>query len=95
VYPQETENILIGHPAILDAAVIGIPDDEFGESVLAVVQLLPGEPASTELEAALIQYCKERLSTIKCPKKIDFRDELPRSATGKLYKRKLKNEYWQ
>ena len=94
VYPQETENILISHPEVLDAAVIGVPDDDFGETVLAVVQLLQPEDASVELEAALIRFCGERLSTIKCPRRIEFRKSLPRSATGKLYKRKLRSEYW-
>ena len=94
VYPQETENILISHPMVMDAAVIGIPDEDFGESVLAIVQLIQAETASTDLEDELVSFCKERLSTIKCPRRIEFRESLPRSATGKLYKRKLKSEYW-
>ena len=94
VYPQETENILISHPMVMDAAVIGIPDEDFGESVLAIVQLIKVETASTDLEDELVSFCKERLSTIKCPRRIEFRESLPRSATGKLYKRKLKSEYW-
>ena len=94
VYPQETENTLIGHPAVLDAAVIGIPHDDFGEAVHAVVQLTDTENAISELETELIQYCREKLSSLKCPRSIEFRNTLPRSATGKLYKRKLKAEYW-
>lgn len=94
IYPQETEDVLISHPAVLDAAVIGIPDEEFGESVLAVVQLIDPSKYSNALEAEMIAYCRERLSTIKCPKRIEFRPSLPRSATGKLYKQKLKQEFW-
>lgn len=94
IYPQETENILIGHPEVLDAAVIGVPDEDFGEAVLAVVQLVQPGNASAELEKQMMQYCKDRLSSIKCPKAIEFREALPRSATGKLYKRRLKDEYW-
>ena len=94
IYPQETENILLGHPMVLDAAVIGIPDEEFGESVQAVVQPVTPSKASEQLAEDLISYCRQNLSPIKCPKGIDFRETLPRSATGKLYKRKLKDEYW-
>ena len=94
IYPQETEDVLISHSAALDAAVIGIPDEEFGESVLAVVQLIDPSKYSKDLEVEMIAYCRERLSTIKCPKRIEFRASLPRSATGKLYKQKLKQEFW-
>lgn len=94
IYPQETEDILLGHPAVLDAAVFGVPNEDFGEEVKAVVQLLPGQTASPALAEELIATCRARLSSIKCPRSIDFRPTLPRSATGKLYKRKLKSEYW-
>lgn len=94
IYPQEAEDILLGHPSVLDAAVFGVPNEEFGEEVKAVVQLLPGTAATPALAEDLIAACRERLSGIKCPRSIDFRDSLPRSATGKLYKRKLKAEYW-
>lgn len=94
IYPQEAEDILLGHPAVLDAAVFGVPNEDFGEEVKAVVQLVPGLTGTPALAAELIATCKERLSGIKCPRSIDFRDSLPRSATGKLYKRKLKAEYW-
>jgi len=89
IYPQETENVLLGHPAVLDAAVIGVPSDEFGEDVMAIVQTLSPNAGTKALEAELIEYCQNRLSKLKCPKTIEFRDVLPRSATGKLYKRKL------
>lgn len=93
IYPQETEDVLLGHPAVLDAAVIGVPNEDFGEEVKAVLQLMPDQAGSPELEADLIAYCKARLSALKCPRSIDFRASLPRSATGKLYKRKLRDEF--
>lgn len=94
IYPQESEDILLGHPAVLDAAVFGVPNEDFGEEVKAVVQLVPGRTGTPALAAELIAACRERLSGIKCPRSVDFRDSLPRSATGKLYKRRLKAEYW-
>ena len=95
VYPQEAENILAMHPAVADAAVFGVPDDDFGEAVKAVVQPVDPAAAGPELAAALIAHCREHLADVKCPRTIDFRDELPRHPTGKLYKRLLKDEYWQ
>ena len=94
VYPQETENILLGHPAVLDAAVIGVPNEDWGEEVKAVVQLASGAHPSPALAQTLMTYCRERLSAIKCPKSIDFTEALPRTETGKLLKRKLRDEYW-
>ncbi|MBL4874719.1 MAG: acyl-CoA synthetase [Rhodobacteraceae bacterium] len=94
IYPQETENVLLGHPLVLDAAVIGVPNEDFGEEVKAVVQLVENHERSPDLEAALIEYCRSQLSSIKCPRTIEFRKTLPRAATGKLYKRKLRDEYW-
>ncbi len=94
IYPQETEDALLSHPAVLDAAVIGVPHEEFGEEVKAVVQLLPGRTGSDALAQELIAHCRARLSAVKCPRSVDFHDRLPRSATGKLYKRKLRDSYW-
>ncbi|MEM7469476.1 MAG: acyl-CoA synthetase, partial [Pseudomonadota bacterium] len=94
IYPQEAENILLSHPAVLDAAVFGIPDEEFGESVKAVVELAPGYAPSEETAAELIARCREKIAKIKCPKSIDFEDGLPRLPNGKLYKRELKARYW-
>ena len=94
IYPQDTENVLLGHPSVLDAAVIGVPDEDFGESVQAVVQLVPTIEATDQLAEDIIGYCRDKLSAIKCPKAVDFRQTLPRSATGKLYKKQLKEEYW-
>ena len=94
IYPQEAENILITHDKVLDVAVFGVPNPDFGEEVKAVIQLQDPSEASAMLEVELLDYCRDQLSHIKCPRSIDFRDELPRHPTGKLYKRLLKDEYW-
>ena len=98
LYPQETENVLITHPAVIDVAVFGVPNEEFGEELKAVVQpaTMPatGEDAQS-LSAQLIAYCRSQLADVKCPRSVDFREELPRHPTGKLYKRLLKDEYWK
>jgi len=93
VYPQETENVLIGHPAVDDVAVFGIPNPDLGEEVKAVVQLRADNRPHAELEEELIAYCQQRLAKYKCPRSIDFTDELPRHPTGKLYKRLLRDQY--
>jgi len=94
IYPQEAENVLVTHPKVADVAVFGVPNDEFGEEVKAVVQPMDPAEASPELERELIAYCRSQLADVKCPRSIDFRPELPRHPTGKLYKRLLKDEYW-
>lgn len=94
IYPQETENLLSAHPAVLDVAVIGVPNDDLGEEVKAVVQLADPASAGPDLAQELITYCRDRLAHFKCPKTIDFVPELPRSETGKLYKRLLRDAYW-
>ena len=94
IYPQETENLLSGHPAVLDVAVIGVPNDDLGEEVKAVVQLVDPAAAGPELELELITYCRDRLTHFKCPRTVDFVTELPRFPTGKLYKRLLRDAYW-
>jgi acyl-CoA synthetase (AMP-forming)/AMP-acid ligase II len=96
IYPQEAENVLVTHDKVIDVAVFGVPNDDFGEEVKAVVQ--PRVMPTTADEAAslageLIQFCKSQIADVKCPRSIDFREELPRHPTGKLYKRLLKDEY--
>lgn len=94
VYPQETENVLVMHPKVADVAVIGVPHEELGETVKAVVQPRDWADAGPDLAAELTAFARERLSHIKCPTSIDFERELPRHDTGKLYKRLLKDRYW-
>ncbi len=93
IYPQESEDILVMHPRVADAAVFGIPDEEMGEQVKAVIQLTDHADEGPDMAAELIAYCRDHLSSIKCPKSIDFIEALPRHATGKLYKRLLKDQY--
>ncbi|NEW85995.1 acyl-CoA synthetase [Rhodopseudomonas sp. WA056] len=94
IYPQETEDVLLTHPDVADVAVFGVPNPEMGEEVKAVVQLRDGAAPSAERAAELIAFCRERLSPIKCPRSVDFEAELPRTPTGKLVKRHLKDRYW-
>ena len=98
IYPQESENILINHPKVIDVAVFGVPNADFGEEVKGVVQPVT-MPANEEearlLSQELIVFCRSQLADIKCPRSIDFRTDLPRHPTGKLYKRLLKDEYWK
>ncbi len=94
IYPQECENLLITHPKVADAAVFGVPNEEMGEEVKAVVQAMPGHPVGPELEAELIAFCQQHLAKLKCPRSIDFDPALPRLPTGKLYKKPLRDRYW-
>jgi len=91
VYPAEVEACLHAHPAVRDAAVIGVPDDEWGEAVKAVVSLQPG---ATATEAELIDWCRGRIADYKRPRSVDFVDELPRDQAGKLLKRQIRQPYW-
>ena len=95
IYPQEVENLLITHDKVMDAAVIGAPCPEMGEKVVAVVQPVSMDIAGDDLEAELTEYLSAELARLKMPRVFDFRAELPREANGKLYKRKLKDEYQQ
>ena len=98
IYPQEAENVLVTHDKVLDVAVFGVPNDDFGEEVKAVVQpreMPADDAAANALAGELIQFCRSELADVKCPRSIDFREELPRHPTGKLYKRLLKDEYWK
>ncbi|WP_411288229.1 acyl-CoA synthetase [Phenylobacterium sp.] len=94
IYPQEIENLLIGHPKVADAAVVGAPDEEMGEKVVAVIQPLDWDLAGEDLRAELAAYCRQHLSHVKSPRLIEFMQELPRHPTGKLYKRLIRDAYW-
>jgi long-chain acyl-CoA synthetase len=93
VYPAEVDNVLLEHPAVLDVATIGVPDAEWGEVVKAVVELAPGVAGTPALAAELIEFTRERLAHFKCPRSVDFVDHLPRDDNGKIYKRRLRDEY--
>jgi long-chain acyl-CoA synthetase len=86
--------VLLDHSAVGDAAVIGIPDDDWGEQVLAVVQPAAGHEPTDELADQLLAHCAEHLAAYKRPRRIEFRAELPRTDAGKLYKRQIRDEYW-
>jgi acyl-CoA synthetase (AMP-forming)/AMP-acid ligase II len=92
VYPAEVENALFGHPAIADAAVIGVPDDLWGEAVKAVIVLKPG--ASRD-EGDIIAWARARIAKFKAPKSVDFVDAIPRNITGKILRRELREPYWK
>jgi long-chain acyl-CoA synthetase len=95
IYPAEIEAVLAGHPKVADAAVFGIPDDDWGERVLAVIEPMPGAEPGAALAEDILAFCRDRLAGFKCPKAIDFTAALPRDPSGKLYKRKLRDPYWQ
>lgn len=95
IYPSEVEAILLSCPKVADAAVFGIPNDEWGEEVKAVVQPAPGIAAGPELARDIFEFCTGRLARFKMPRSVDFVEQLPRDPNGKLYKRKLRDPYWQ
>jgi len=95
IYPQEAENLLITHPKVMDCAVFGVPNPDFGEEVKAVVQPRNMADAGPDLAEELLAFCRRHLADIKCPRSIDFEAELPRHPTGKLYKRLLRDRYWK
>jgi long-chain acyl-CoA synthetase len=95
IYPAEIEGVLSSHPAVNDAAVFGIPNDEMGEEVKAAVELVPGIDKSDELAAELTSFVRQHLAGYKAPRSVDFVDELPRHPTGKLFKRSLRDPYWE
>jgi long-chain acyl-CoA synthetase len=95
VYPAEVEAVLLEHPAVGDAAVFGVPHDDWGEEVKAVIEPAPGAEAGTGLADALLAFCGERLARYKCPRSVDLVEALPRDPNGKLYKRKLRDPYWE
>jgi len=93
IYPAEIDAVLLQHPAVGDVATIGIPDEEWGEAVKAVVQPAEGVEPSDALAAELLAFCREHLAHFKCPRTIDFTSQLPREDTGKIYKRLLREQY--
>ena len=93
IYPREIEDVLIAHPAVADVAVFGLPHDEFGEEVTAVVEPLDDHEPTDDLARELLAFCREHLAGFKVPRRLDFTDDMPRLPTGKLYKRKLKDRY--
>jgi long-chain acyl-CoA synthetase len=95
VYPAEIEAVLLAHPKVGDAAVFGIPDEDWGEQVKAVIEPAPGAVPGEALAREILDFCTERLAKYKCPRSIDFTDALPRDPNGKLYKRKLRDPYWE
>jgi acyl-CoA synthetase (AMP-forming)/AMP-acid ligase II len=92
IYPGEIEQVIWGHPAVQDCAVIGVPDDKWGEAVKAVVELKPGAAVSEE---ELLRLCKERLGSVKAPKSVEFWDSLPRSPVGKVRKKDIRARFWE
>ena len=91
IYPAEVEGAIFGHPAVADVAVIGVPDEKWGEAVKAVVVLKPGAEAS---EADILRFARDRIAAFKVPKSVDFAETLPRNASGKILKRSLREPYW-
>ena len=94
IYPQAIEDALVLHPNVADAAVIGVPNEDFGEEVKAVVQLMSGVEKSDDLASNLIAFTREKVAAYMVPRSVDFTPELPRLPTGKLYKHKLRDQYW-
>jgi len=94
IYPAEVEAALLEHPRVADCAVIGVPNDEWGEEVKAVVELVDG-PGSDSLEAELVEFTRARIAHYKCPRTVEFREKLPRNEMGKLAKRAIRERYWR
>jgi long-chain acyl-CoA synthetase len=95
IYPAEIENVLLSHPKVGDAAVFGIPHEDWGEEVKAVIEPADGVEADDALAQEVLAFCSDKLAKFKTPKSIDFTHEMPRDPNGKLYKRKLRDPYWE
>ena len=95
IYPAEIENTLITHPKVGDVAVFGIPNQDWGEEIKAVIEPAPGQEGGEALTAELLEFCVDRLAKFKIPRSFDYTNELPRDPNGKLYKRKLRDPYWE
>jgi long-chain acyl-CoA synthetase len=95
IYPAEIESVLLTHPKVGDAAVFGIPHPDWGEEVKAVIEPAEGVEASDELADEILAFCADKLAKFKRPRSIDFTNEMPRDPNGKLYKRQLRDPYWE
>jgi long-chain acyl-CoA synthetase len=95
IYPAEIEGTLVQHPAVADVAVFGIPNEDTGEEIKAVVELRPGVQPGDDVVVSIMAYCRDNLARQKHPRTIDFTDEMPRDPNGKLYKRRLRDPYWE
>jgi long-chain acyl-CoA synthetase len=95
IYPAEIESVLLMHPKVGDAAVFGIPHEDWGEEVKAVIEPAEGQAGDELLAAEILTFCSDKLARFKTPKSIDFVAEMPRDPNGKLYKRKLRDPYWE
>ena len=95
IYPAEIEGVLLSHPKVGDAAVFGIPHDDWGEEVKAVIEPAEGVAGDDALAEEILTFCAGKLAKFKTPKSIDFTNEMPRDPNGKLYKRKLRDPYWE
>jgi long-chain acyl-CoA synthetase len=95
IYPAEIESVLVTHPEVRDAAVFGIPHDDWGEEIKAVIEPEAGAEPGPELTERVLAFCEGRLARFKLPRSVDYVDELPRDPNGKLYKRRLRDPYWQ
>jgi long-chain acyl-CoA synthetase len=95
IYPAEIDEVLLMHPSVADVAAVGVPNEEFGEEVKAVVMLAEGFAPSADLEQTLIAFCRERLAHFKCPRSVDFVPDLPRSDAGKVQRRVVRKKYWE
>jgi long-chain acyl-CoA synthetase len=95
IYPSEVEAALLTHPKVADAAVFGIPHADWGEEVKAVIEPAPGAVSGPALAEDILAFCQQNIAKYKCPRSIDFIDVMPRDPNGKLYKRKLRDPYWE
>lgn len=95
IYPAEIENELLGHPKVGDVAVFGIPNEDWGEEIKAVIEPAPGVVGDAALTADILAFCQDRLAKFKQPRSIDYTNAMPRDPNGKLYKRKLRDPYWE
>jgi long-chain acyl-CoA synthetase len=95
IFPAEVDAVLVMHPSVADVATVGIPNEEWGEEVKSVVQLVGGTEPSAELAQELIELARQHLAHYKCPRSIDFDPELPRQETGKIYRRLVRDRYWE